>query len=385
MKFRTKWEVIVLNELKTQYRLFIVFFLIMFILLSSSVTINTLSYTLKNKFDDYIDEFGINYIVANNISEEKQNVIYDTQSKVRNQYSDLGGNIIGYSDEDEMKYNDMEMSTQGYAVKYIDNQENEMIGWINQGMIEGELIDIESNRRCCIWMSDFFANELQLKCGDKYQLNVENNSVEVLVEGIYSYAEFGWAFVISSAAYEIIDTSGNGWKIELQPTEIINYFKVIKTIRDNYIFYDGMEDSMKSIALVIYGVEAIDIIVILLNISFCFALIKMYYICRKEFFMILKTQGLSNKGVLKIIISIMSIIYMVSFNMALLASPFLNDYIVDYINFLFEGFNMKTTYFSMSSIGLFIVGFVFVIVSCVMQARVFMNEGISENLNKGNE
>lgn len=385
MKFRTKWEVIVLNELKTQYKLFIVFFLIMFILLTSSVSINTLGFSLKNKFDEYIDELGLNFIGAHIDATSKEETIYSTDSKIVNEYAYIYGNVLGFTDEEEMEYNDKDMSTQGWAVKYIPNQENDIIKWVNEGNLEGEMIDEDSNNQCLMWMSDYFADVLNLKCGDNYQLKNEDAAVNVTVAGIYAYDDFGWAFVVSEDVYNSIYTTDGEWNVELYPNHIIKYFNVISNLKENFIMYDAMEDSMKSIALIIYGVEIIDIIVLLLNISFCVALIKMYYICRKEFFMILKTQGLTNKGIMKMIISIMSILYGVSFAFALVGAPLINKYIVSYINLLFDGFNMKVTYFCSNSIVLFLVGWGLVIASCVIQGKVFISDGISESLNKGNE
>lgn len=386
MKSKAKWEIVVINELRTQWRIFIVFFLIMFVLLTSAISINTLNCMLKDEFEKYIKEYGIDSIDVNTTTEEIISVIESMPVRIDDVSAMLSGETIGININKDYNLDGESIITQGCATRFLKNGNSRDVKYLNETLLEGDSFLEDDNQKAEVWIEKYFADMLGVKCGDIILMKNEDRHIKATVKGIYPLEQTNWSFVTTDKVLDELYGNNNELRnVTFSVDGIENYFKVVNDLKENFISFNSQKEEIRAIMLIIYGAMVVNIIVIMLTVSFCASILKMYYVYRKEFFIITKTQGLSNDNITKIILTLMEMVYVSSFAVALLISPFLNRYLVNSINKIFDGLNMKARMFDKNSLWILSIGIGMVCITCIIKHKTFESDEISESLNKGNE
>lgn len=387
MKFRTKWEVIVLNEIKTQWRIFIVFFLIILVLLTASISINTLTFQLPKDLESYVTDYGLNSIGIYNLDSDKFQKVDEIPAEVISVYAKIDGSVIGIDTENTYEYKDFILSTDGTAEKWFADKGNEELDYLNNHLLEGKGFYSEDNDRLSIWISDFFMDELNLKCGDWINISNSNGDmIECLIEGIYNQDDFSVPFITTFAVYGFLSENNTyDISVQLRVSQLKNYYYVIRALEDSYISYYSEKDEVESLLLLIYALIVIDVIVLILTVSFSCSIFKLYHLYRDEFYVILKTQGMSNINIFKIIVMLMEGIYFMAFISAIFIAPFLNNYIADCITDIFDDLVVNLNFFDKNCLWILAGNTILVFLTCCVQQKIFFGTGMNEKLSKGNE
>lgn len=382
-----KWFTIALNEIKTQWKVFVVFFFIMQILLTALISINNFALNLPESINDYIKKYGVNYISAGSMTTDKLEVVSELGDKVSYAFAVMTENIIGADlDKAYMKGDEYIVPT-GYAEIYLKSGKNSVINALNESLIEGDKFHEEDNDAYKIWVSDFFMEELNLKCNDEIEVTCYDGSkIKCEIVGVYNFDDIWEAYITTMAVYKSVQGAENfSAQALIIVDDFAQYFKVINILEENFIHYTSEKDEMKSLVMILYTLIAVDFMVLMISVSFICTILKIYHMYRQEFYVILRTQGLAKKDVVGVIVILMEFIYLAAFFVAECFSPLLNSYLKDSIQEIFENLTVELDSFCINDLVILFVGMLLVFVTCVLQQRIFTKDSIKELLNKGYE
>ena len=380
-KFRKnnlKWITIALNEIKTQWKVFVVFFFIMQILLSALISINNFALNLPESINDYIKKYGVNFISIDSMTIDKMDVVCGIEDKVSYIYANMSGDVIGVDLEKDYMKGEEYVFPSGEAEEYIKYGENSFINAFNECIVEGNGFYEEDNDAYKIWVSDFFMEELNLNCNDEIEVTCYDGSkIKCEIAGVFKYEDVGWAYITNMVVYEQVQGVEN---FNAQALIIVDdfseYFNVINILEDNFIHYSSEKDEMKSMVMILYTLVAVDVMVLMICVSFICTILKIYHMYRQEFYVVLRTQGLAKSDVVGVIVVIMETIYLAAFFVAECFSPLLNGYLKDSILEIFENLTVELDSFGRNDLMILFLGMILVFVTCLWQQRVFTKDSI---------
>ena len=114
--------------------------------------------------------------------------------------------------------------------------------------------------------------------------------------------------------------------------------------------------------------------------SIIYSIAKSYYIKRKQFFAMAKALGMSNRDIFFVVCFVLHALITLAFAAALLISPMLNSYIIDFLNSLFSDVSVSSNIFNVYTLSVYVVVSVLLWLTCIISQRFYKSADISDFL-----
>ena len=385
--------IVALYELKSQKMSFICFFLISAVLLSAIISCFTLTVQLPDEISDYILNTGYGSLTVSDLRRKDLDLLEQMPVKLFfYAYQTFSPTSIGlpldvqftYIDESDGEKYEANAMTSGCVVRWADIDGHNTAEDINQKLTVGAPLSESINSEEGIWLSDNAANYLGVGLNDTISFMASPNEtakVNCTVKGIYTQDSSLYAFYVSHPLFELSD-----YKYQFLTTA----FVAPRSIKDFYNLANQMKAEGWSLS---YDKEFIDGVMMLVTVlyTFCvllcfiemsiiYSIAKSYYIKRKQFFAMAKALGMSNRDIFFVVCFVLHALITLAFAVALLISPMLNSYIIDFLNSLFSDVSVSSNIFNVYTLSVYVVVSVLLWLTCIISQRFYKSADISDFL-----
>lgn len=385
--------IVALYELKSQKMSFICFFLISVVLLSAIISCFTLTVQIPAEISDYIFNTGYGSLQLSSISSGELDRLEQMPIKLRYYefpltYSTAIG--IPYDveftcivEDNGVEY-ELFANTGGDVVRWVSESRYNIINRINENLTSGAPLSESINSEECIWLSDNAAEYLGVGLNDTVSFMAsldEAAEVNCTVKGIYTQDIYLSAFYVSQPLF---DLSANKDKYILSaivaPINMKDYYSLANQMREAGWKPSYDEEFIDGVMMLVTVLYTFCVLLCFIEMSIIYSIAKSYYIKRKQFFAMTKALGMSNRDIFFVVCFVLHALITLAFAVALLISPLLNSYIVDFLNSLFSGVSVTSNIFNIYTLSVYVVVSVLLWLTCIISQRFYKSADISDFL-----
>lgn len=391
MKPHCKCAVIALNELKTQWRCFVLFFLISFILLSALISIFSMTKHIPDEMTGYVKQTGNGSITIDADISNFEKIEALPLEIVSYHFPYTGSEAINIPKEmkGEILLEDGTFALlDGSALRWLSDERSLRAEIIEEKLIEGRTVEAADNTRQAIWISDQAAKLLNVKCGDSIEFRATSEvakSVSCEVAGIYRQDATIFAYYVTTPLYYASLDTVKDVRITVVPQNLRNFRNVVNDLQPLCLSVYYTTDFVDSVMMLVYTLYAICAFLCLLLMSIVLSISKGYFNKRSQFFAICKAIGIKNGSLLLIVCIVMQGLLVISFFTAMLVAPLLSRYIINFMEDLFGNIDIPTNVWTPLSFLLFFLVSFLLWTTCILSQKSYRSAHIVELIRQGNE
>ena len=306
-------------ELKTQWRIFLIFFVVVFFLILPSMSALILVGELPGKIEKMSEDTGLSELwvfaeTAEDLEWLKTQKVSFYQSQKTDDYTFF---IVDNEGEGEYEYqSDAELLIYPFDGKNLIAEL--MADHLAQGNAPSVTASAEDEDK--IWLRKEDAERLGYALGDSVRLSTRKGECVRKVAGIY-YDDFSFtgAYISGDGFLNYYETESVACRIKTE--DIRSCVRMIRSLRSQYIRYEGETNLLQSVLAVEYTAYLIMGLLLVLLAGLTYDLMYFYFQKRKYYYAVLKTQGLSNRWFFGINYGLFFLLYTFSFLSSLLFAP----------------------------------------------------------------
>lgn len=352
MKPHCKTLTISLTEIKINLKFFLIFIFISVILFSAVISIFGLALQIPAELTGMIAGSRYSRIKVTNLNMDDLEYMESFPSTISYYVEDLNQTQLNVSGIDPTSEENEPIQIQGNIQNWIPNNKNATLKYLNENILNGspwteQDNDISESGAVPIWLNEHVADLLSVKVGDIVKLYNKNGNpvVNSVVKGIYSMKlSILYSYFINVPTYEKLRTADDmttvnakkPYQVILSPYKIYNLSNIISELRKQYFCVSAEDDVINSLMYIIYTLYILTLFLICVSGGIFNTIIHLYFSKRRKYFGIYKAIGLNNNVLVLITFYVSQIIMTISFIFATLISPFINKYVINIINSLFD-------------------------------------------------
>lgn len=261
---------------------------------------------------------------------------------------------------------------------------------VNKNIISGSEITEELCLQNNVWICDYWADKLSVKCGDVISFNAldgeETKTVDCKVAGIYKADYLIWEYYVSMNSYiESCGKEPESFSVDVQFNDIKDYNKIESELKSHYFGVQSDKEVIKSMLLFIEALYAISFFLIVLETGVIYVLSHDFFRRRIKSFALYSTLGMSSLSIFFVITLIMQAVVCVSFASSLAIAPLMNKYLIKCIEELFEDMTFNVSVMTPYTLVIFLSISAFVWLLCILNNRTYRSMKLSELLRMGEE
>ncbi|MBP1565213.1 MAG: ABC transporter permease [Oscillospiraceae bacterium] len=343
---------IAFREFIHSIKTFALYFIILVCLESISITMLKAATDTPDKIADIADELGYNYlnIECNKIS-DIENIFEREDMVIDYVCSDMAPSFISDFFDDSDSYETDILNLKECVVSLSDKFENQSVDYLHENMISGNFIpDTDKNH---VWISDELSQQLGISTGDILRYDdAKIFDMTFEVAGIYTADKNICDLFMSENTYKNARSTREYSDDEQFDICVkCSDFSKIKVFCDRlsekgleFDYYDEMQSAVNMMYASFYA--AVVILSVALT-GIVIYLSELYYNKRRSFFSVNYIIGMSQKDIIRIIFTLLSMLLVFSLLVAgcvcMLIMGYFDNYLFDLfkVDFELSGFPIK--------------------------------------------
>ena len=397
MKPRCKLIKLCLLEFAGQWKMLLIFFLISILILSPLISIVQMAVEIPKKIDSYTYDYSYTWIKIDDMKEGYLETIESRYKDVMDVYVYDALYLCGSIDDWYMT--DSFLDAYGnfcYGGIYISQREkteHNYIDILNQQMIQGDAVTEENYDQNYIWLEDFLAEEKSLALGDVIEIRSNTNPEKTesyTVKGIYQDGEDENGFILLNSAFYVDGYAAGDEhllsQVNLYPHTLQCYAEIMKKLQQTG-YKDDLDTNSMTVSFIyvkylIYGTE---IFMIFLMVTLFLTLLNMYYQRRRQNYALYRMLGMRTGHIWGILAVVMSALLLGTFGGSLILSPYINRYIVDFMEDILPQIELEISIRNMRTIWVLVGAEALLLAACGLSVCSVNRDSISEYMHKLNE
>ncbi len=362
-------------ELRKFWRMFVVFLLVSMLLCSVTMSVLQLAMQLPDRISDmYQSKLSTTIDVSGIYADELDQIIQQDMklTAIQNE-AELGSIILG---EDVMQYSEeAEQPIYGGLVWAAKGDLTVSAELMNQVITAGSGFH-PSNAAdpAKIWLSERTALILNVRAGDSVSLCCTDGTLafDALLCGIYSSESYLSDYYIAPALYQELlpaDVAAT-YSISGIPHRYEDYLRIIHTMQKARFAVSCMEfETLKSYTAFLYMLYGFCVVLLVCIISVCMHMLKLYFERRRSFFGIQRALGMQSSSVFGVALWVSEGVMLLAFLGSMLLTPWILEYVIHYINALFEGIALRRQLYGRSALLCLCLCLLLPLFSCLIEYR----------------
>ena len=367
-------------ELKTQWRIFLIFFVVVFFLILPSVSALILVGELPGKIEQMSEDTGLTelWVFADTTEDldwlKGQNVSF-YQSQKPDEYAFF---LLDHEREGGTEY-----QAGAEMLFYPFEGKNMIAELMTDHLVQGNppSATASAEDKDKIWLREEDAKRLGYGLGDSVRLCTEKSECILEVAGIY-YDDFSFteAYISGDSFLNHYETESVACRIKTE--DVRSCVKMIRSLRSRYIRYDGKTNLLQSILAVDYTAYLIMGLLLILLCGLTYDLMYFYFQKRKYYYAILKTQGLSNRWFFGINYGLFFLLYTCSFSFSLLFAPAYLKKIEEKFDLFLPELGLKLSIWNKETIMYYFILLILICMICIPVTVKYKDDRMSRQLNE---
>ena len=384
--------IISIREFIINIRTFIITILVCILVGAVNISVFSLLRVLPEEYNESIKNTSSGTITVNDVDYSELEVFKSLPINFNRIAIHSPRESIGIPTEaDSIEIDDVHVPNGGMIV-YIqpDMASNCESSIVNKNIISGSEITEELCKKNAVWICEYWAGELNIKCGDVMPFTVladeGTKTIDCEVAGIYKTDYLTNEYYFSMNSYiESCGKEPESFSVDIQFNDIKDYNKIVSELKSHYFGVQSDKEVIKSMMMFISALYAMSFFLIILEAGVIYALSHDFFRRRIKSFALYNTLGMSSRSIFLVITLIMQTVVSVSFLISHAIAPLMNKYLIKCLEELFEEMTFKVTVISSYTLAIFITISVFVWLLCIFNNRTYRSMKLSELLRRGEE
>lgn len=366
-------------ELQTQWRCFLVFFLISVILLAAMISVFSLTKQIPAEMTDYINSTGEGSISVTltdfqQLEEVEKLPVNFRQYQIAYMWEDSIGISTQWEPTDMVEGQPVMLSSAGSVVYWVEEDCSDLLTTINAQLLSGRGVTAADNRQNAIWLSRQAADVLGVQCGDTITFTVSSAGAKPVtceIVGIYHQNIYLYTYYVSLPLYRASLDSVDIMTVTLVPQNLKDYQNILAQLQEMHLAYDFSDEFMNSVMMLIYALYAVCLFLCLLETAMMFSISRSYFHKRRRFFSMCKAIGMRQRDIFGIVYTVMFCFLVIAFVIAMCIAPFLNQYMKDLLEELFGEMLISINVWNPFSAVIFGITALLLLISCIISNAAY--------------